>query len=849
MARNDNLDDLPDVPDTAVDDDDRPAPAQSDDEAAKQINRRISPIGWLLLVSALGGGGATGYYMFQSAKQESLEDSERDRGRAEIAQVLQRDLGPTETAREIRALYGRYRSDGVRQAARRILAGLKDAESVPLLIEGLDRPGAPRAQAALGLAEIGSPAADAAKSALMRVLPLTDPQTDRIEVAWALTVLNEPAAWTTVRELLETNRLQMVTSLDGRRSFDPALVARMAGRDRLRELVTSRNLASRQLAAISLAEIASPEVLDDLGVLSRDSEESVAREAAIGLGRTGDRRAVDGIMAFLGRFPNARDGVLAALATSSGAQGLGVVIQGSRDLATRARATQLLRDQRDPGAGDALFAALEAATASTEEPARDMKKNAIFGLAEIGDARAVEGLVAYVQFGIEHPADINGTQDAKLALEQIRRIPGASARAKDRLLAFLRMPTSDFVRSPLILALAMSGDPALGAVVQPFLAQADAQEGAAQALCALRAPQCFSTVASQARQPPNLRMVEETVRDEEILIRRRSALRGMAWAAYEPVPGSGVTLPAMTAAQRQMLVRELRRIIEDPTDRPSLREEAGYALAAIADGPTLTEIAAQATNASAPEERRIYYIFALRARCTPTIATQLVQTYLRRGVNLEVMRGAAVAAGFGADDSTVDALLPLLQGNDAQDANVRFAAAVALVLGGNARAATALVEVLSTNDELTGILQNFFSPRASGNAGNNSVLIERSEILPLTRAMFEDGRVFRRMEVAQILERGRNSKQFVFGLTALVARLRAGWDSPIGAGMLEVRQLIRQAALGTDAHRREVAFSALRALADRGSLHALQRQTENPASAELARRELLGMSASGGPAR
>jgi len=843
MARNDNLDDLPDVPDGPVDDDHSTAPAATDDEAARQINRRVSPVGWLLLVSALGGGGATGYYMYQSAQQQSLEDSERDRGRAEIAQILQRDLGPTETAREVRALYGRYRGDTVRQAARRVLAGLRDVESVPLLIEGLDRPGAPRAQAALGLAEIGSPAADSAKATLLRVLPLTDPQTDRIEVAWALTVLNEPAAWPTVRELLETNRLQMVTGLDGRRSFDPALVARMAGRDRLRELSTSQNLASKQLAAISLAEIATPEVLDDLSRLSRDEHESVAREAAIGLGRTGDRRAVSPIMTFLGRFPSARDGVLAALATSSGAQGLGVVIQGSQDLATRARATQLLRDQRDPGAGDALFASLEAATASTEEAAREMKKNAIFGLAEIGDTRAVDGLLGYVQYGIEHPADTNGTQDAKLALEQIRRIPGASARAKDRLLAFLRMPTSDFIRSPLILALAVSGDPALGAVVQPFLAQADAQEGAAQALCALRAPQCFATVATQARQPANLRMVEETVRDEEILIRRRSALRGMAWAAYDPPAGSGVTLPAMTPAQRQTLVRELRRIIEDPTDRPSLREEAGYALAAVADDATLTEIAAQATNATAPEERRIYYIYALRARCTPTIATQLVQTYLRRGVSADVMKGAAVAAGFGADDSTVDVLLPLLQGTDAQDANVRFAAAVALVLGGNARAGAALVEVLSGNDELTGILQNFFSPRASGNAGNNSVVTERQEIMPLTRAMFTDGRIFRRMEVAQLLERGRNSKQFVFGLTALLARLRAGWDSPIGAGALEVRQLLRDAALGTDAHRREVAFTTLRVLADRGSLHALHRQTTNAAASEAARRELLTMSA------
>ncbi|MBL8603524.1 MAG: hypothetical protein JNK72_16490 [Myxococcales bacterium] len=841
----DDLSDLPDVPDGVVDDDRGVAPASSDDEAARQINRRVSPFGWLVIASVLAVGGGTGYFLINSAKQEAAEADEATRGRQSLTEILNRNLPNDETARLVREVYAGNRSMALRQAARRILAGLRDPQSVPLLIEGLDTPGAPRAQAALGLAEIGLPAAEPARAALLRALPTTDPNTDRIEVAWALVVLNEPQAWPTVRDLLETNKLQQVNGLDSRRAFDPALVARMAGVSRLHELVTSRNVASRQLAAISLAEIASAETLDDLGVLARDSQESIAREAAIGLGRSGDPRATDNIMAFLGAHPTARDGVITALATSAGAPALAVIIHGARDLETRAFATRLLREQRDPGAGDALAEALQLATASTEPAARDMKKNAIFGLAEIGDIRAVEGLLGYAQYGLEHPADINGTQEAKLALDQIRRVPGAAARAKTQLAAMLRDPRADFVRSQLIMALAVSGDASMASVFQSMLAQPDTQGGAAMAVCALRAPSCFSTIVSNIRQPQGMRMVEATVQDQEVAARREAAIRGAAWASYTPPASAGVTVPAMTPQQRASLIGALRRVVEDPTDRRELREEAGYALAALADEAALNEMATRAGDTNVPAESRIFYIYALRGRCTPAIAGRLIETYLRRGVDPEIMKGAAIAAGFGADDSTSEALIRLLGSTDPQDGNVRFAAAVAIVLGGNQRAANELVNALQSNDELNGLLRNTFQPRATGNAGNNSVVQENAEIVPLTRAMFEDGRVFRRFETAALLERGRASRQYNWAMQALTLRLKTGWDNPIGAGAFEVRELLRAAALGSDAARQETAFKALRATVDRGSLHALRRQTANARAAELARRELLNLSAAG----
>ncbi len=842
MSQSDpDLDDLPDVPDVP----DEPAgdahASLTDDEAVRKINRRVSPFGWVVVLAALGAAGGTGYYMFNSAREASTESDGLARGRAELTAITERNLPPAETARLVRELYAHTTSRGVKQSARRLLAQLRDPECVPMLIEGLSEVGAGRKQAALGLAEIGLPAGASARSALMAVLPTADPATEKLEVAWALVVLEEPQAWPVVRQLLEENKLQTVTNLDGRRIFDPALVARMAGRQRLHELVTSPSVISRRLAALSLGEVGTPEVLDDLLVLVRDpsNDLSVEREAAIGLGRTGDPRGADAIVGFLNAHADARDGVLAALATSSGARGLGVIIHGATDLPTRATATRLLRDQHDPDAGDALFEALQAAT-GTDEVSVGMKRNAVFGLAEIGDPRSVEGLMAYATHALT-AFDPNSTSEAKMALELIRSVPGASARAKDGLLAIIRDPHGDFVRTPSIIALSRAGDPSVASVVLPFLAQPDAMEGAAVAICALHHPDCVGRVLPMARMPAGLHMAEETVRDEEVLIRRRTAIRALAWLGYGTTP-----LPPAT---RTAVVRDLRRIVEDANDRRSLREEAGYTLAAIADDATLADMAAKAADTHLAEDARVFYIYALRGRCTPAIATQLVTTYLRRGTNPDIMRGAAIAAGFGADTATSDALIPLIQTTEPQDAAVRVSAAIAIVLGGNARAANALVDVLLHNDELAGMLQNEFSPRGAAGGANNATVQENWSLLALTAPMFEDGRVARRIEVAGILDLGRNNHHFAWATNWLTVRLRSGWDNAIGVTAVDVRRLLRESALGTDTYKRDQAFRAFRMLGDRGSLQALKRQTRNADAAERARRELnelAGASAAAG---
>ena len=112
--------------------------------------------------------------------------------------------------------------------------------------------------------------------------------------------------------------------------------------------------------------------------------------------------------------------------------------------------------------------------------------------------------------------------------------------------------------------------------------------------------------------------------------------------------------------------------------------------------------------------------------------------------------------------------------------------------------------------------------------------------------MFEDGRAFRRIEVAGILETGKANRHYTWATTWLTTRLRSGWDNAMGASALDVRRLMREAAFGGDAYKRDMAFRGFRVLLDRGSLHSLRRQTRMPEASERARRELAELSGNTG---
>jgi HEAT repeat protein len=414
--------------------------------------------------------------------------------------------------------------------------------------------------------------------------------------------------------------------------------------------------------------------------------------------------------------------------------------------------------------------------------------------------------------------DPNADSDARQALAALIRIPGAPQQAKQQLLTLL--PRAEFVRTQVLIALAASEDPAVGQPAMAYLSDAQSQEGAAIAVARTHYAPGLARVRTDMRRPPNLRMVDETARDEDVFIRRRNAISAIAWT-HDPT-----------------VAPDLIRIIEDPLDRRLLREVAGHSLAAVANDQVLEDIATRALDATKPEDTRLYYLYALRGRSTPSISNRLVQTYLRPGTSPQVMRAAAIAAGFGGDDSTAALLRPMLT---VADASIKLNAAVAAVLCGDAPTAAALLDVLTTDRELPDLLSNVFVTRSTTGI-NTGVQLEPFDLLPLTEAMFTDGRIYRRINVATTLERGRGASHFDFAMVWLKGRVRQGWeDNVLGIGRFAARQRLREAAQGADEFRREMAFRMIRALNDKGSLLALRRGT-GPA-AERARQLLVEMTA------
>jgi HEAT repeat protein len=370
------------------------------------------------------------------------------------------------------------------------------------------------------------------------------------------------------------------------------------------------------------------------------------------------------------------------------------------------------------------------------------------------------------------------------------------------------------MRTQILLALGATGDASIGPTVARYLSDEQAQEGAARAVARLRYAPGIQTLRSQIRRPPNVRMDQQTIQNEQLYIKRRNAIRGLAW--------SGETRVAP----------DLMRIIEDSADEPRLREDAGNTLATLADDATLQQVASRAMDTSKPTDVRRFYLLALRARSTPQIATQLVSAYLKPGEDVNLMRFAAIAAGFGGDDTTISAVRPLLSSTDA---NVRINAGIAAVLLGTESLATALIESLASNREFAQLIQPEFVTRGSQTGG--PTMMEPIDLMPLTEAMFTSGAVNRRILGALTLERGRGQERYDFAIQWLRTRLRSGWDHPLGVSSYVVREKIRQQAMSSDAAQRDVAFKILRSLNDRGSLLFLRRQQGEVG--EQARRVLL----------
>lgn len=771
---NDQNEDLPALAQVPATDEDlasasRAVAGLDDDAAARKIRTRTSVFGRVVGVILVVGGAALAFFAYQrSVAYEHRWDAYRE---ADAAPSLEEFL------RRIREELPRTTHQDVRLMMMTKMGEHRDRESVPLLIRALEEPGPIRAQAARSLARIGSPAADAAKPDLLRVLPNCDAR-DRAAVVWALAVLNEPAAADAIVEEFAAGHLQ------GQHGFDPRIVVRVLGVSRLatNEMTSHPNVGVRVLVAQALSEAGSPDVIEPLSRMLRDEDDQVRRQAAAGLGRIGDPRAAGPLFAAMQSNPSMRVQVLEALRRSTGARGLAVLLERATDDATRRDLAIMIRGTHDPAGADALASLLGSADEVT-------KLEAAKGLAELGDARAVPVLLEFAR-----GSDLTRARDAldMLALVQSPEVP--------RVLGpMVGDPAFLARRAGMLKALGRSGSPDAGRILVREL-EGDDVATAAMALAELDYDPAYATLLRMVPRPRNTPFNQHA---------------GMAGVALEPAyQKRTAAVRALGRYGRPDAAPALMTIIEDPEDDPRLRNDAGLALGAVANDEILARVLEKILSTDLDDAARRYYLGALWQRPSRPIAARLIDLMANTSVSSDVRIPAAVAVGYAADPANDARLIQMLSSPNTDDA-----AAVAICLGGSEEAARALLARLGRDQELRLSIQELLMNQT--NDWFNLV----------THRLWESGQVYRRLRVARILHDGDGDNRVGYAWTTFVARLQAGWGGHDGMSTNEIRRRFYADLTGPDDTNRRLITQFFASSGDIGLLIAA-RDSGGPGSEE-----------------
>jgi HEAT repeat protein len=759
-------------PDLSAYEDPLPDIGGSDAETIRKMNRRTSPFGRLVYLGVLAGAVGLGWWAYQS----SMSYETRNTVLEEAGKLTGEPM-----LEALRNGFAQSEHDDVKERILLNLGAFKDTKSVPLMIQALDTPGIVRRSAARALAHIGPPGADAAKPKLLEVLPKTDAR-DRAQVVWALAVLKEPAAVPDILSEFTMGRLQNLEDLDKKSAFDPKVIVEVVGPQKLAsdELLKHKDKSVRTLVAASLSESATPEAVDPLIKLLNDSDPEVVRAAAAGLGRSGDPRGSGPLFALLQRTPSMRQSVLDAISKSTSAPGIAKLLDSTDSVDLKRSLVSLLKDTHDPRVIETFAKLLDDADV-------DIKQTAAMAMAELGDARAVPALLE-----LSKSTDRTTALDALDALALV-----AKPEVADALIPMLK--DNPGRKANLIKAIGKSGSKTAGAAIAKEL-DGDDIEAAAFALGDLKYEPTYKKLLDSIKRPKDVDFSKPSIPTEEIVRDREIGIRALS--RY----GKPDAIPALAT------------IIEDGTDSAKLRAIAGAVLGQLADQKALAEIIAKAKTTSLDEATRTFYVQGLWQADAQALSGQLAEL-LQPSVPAEVRRSAALAMGYAADPANDQLLLDLLKNPE-----IKRDAAFAVVLGGSPAGAEQLYLLINKDRELREVLQDF-------------LMADDSDFFNLiTARQFENGQVFRRLKVADVLRNGKGEITFSYPWQQAIARLKSGWNGPGGLQARQIRAEMFKALRGQEPEKRRIAAEALGAMGERGLLLA-SRDEAGPGQAEA--REVL----------
>ena len=743
----------------------------TDDQAIKKIGQRSSTSGKIITITMIVGAIALSwFYVQRSAKYESRMKGIDAAGQLQGAEMLA----------ALRTELSNNEYDDVRVRAIRNLAHFKDKEAVPLFIKALETPGIVRRAAALGLAEIGSPAADAAKPALLASLPDTD-EKDRPQVVWALAVLREPNATDAIIKEFTKGLLQHQPG------FDPKIITEALGIAKLSspELTGHDEKSVRTLVAVALSEAASPEVVDPLvRMLQRPNEDAeVIRAAVAGLGRAGDPRAAAPLFALMQEHPEMTQSVIDALGRSTAAPQLAVLLGEAKNVNTKRELVRLLDKTHDPRSADALASMLN-------EQDEDTRIEAAEALADLGDARALGPLLELAK----SPDDTVGND----AVDALRTLGDPSVGP-----ALMKL-IGEFPhrKASLMRALGACGATDAGPMLVAEL-KGDDVGAAAKALGQLKDQKGYAAMAAMLKRDPKIDFSRPGVVTEMAYRNRLEAMTGLSYY-QEPDP---------------KVAEALMTIVEDELDDPRLRVMAGTTLGHIADDAILGAILAKISDTALNEDSRVAYVQGLWQKPNPGMSTKLMPLLSATDQPVTVRVSAALAIGYAANPANDDGLIALLD-----NAETRRYAEFAVALGGNVAGAEKLLEVLPKDREAEEILRT----AVGSNADDNFNL--------LTEPMFKSGEVFRRMAVANRMREGNDDISYSYLWLHLATRLGSGWEGPGGVKPRYIRNALYTALSGQDAELRTLVAEMFGTMNERGLLLAAR-----DAGIKEARQELLAL--------
>ncbi|MCB9591817.1 MAG: HEAT repeat domain-containing protein [Sandaracinaceae bacterium] len=778
-----DLSDLPDSPPAADPFDPGPdlGPVMGDDEALRKMGRGTPLWAWGLLLVLIFAGLGVGFVWFQ---QNQAYEQRWDAYRQAQADATDE----ADFLRRIRAMLPTAQYEDVKIRILQKMGEYHDAESVDLIVSQLSSEvPTVRAAAARALAAIGSPAADRAKAPLLQILPNTDAR-DRAPVVWALAVLGESAAADAIIDEFSSGRLQ------GQPGFDPRVISDVLGPERLssNELLNHAEVSVRTLTAAALAETASPEVIDPLSRMTDfelghdEPDENVLRSIASGLGRAGDERAGGPLFRILESQPAMRSVVLDSLRKTVGAPGIAALLSSASDESIELELVRMLANSHDPRAADPL-----AEYVSSDN--NDMSQAASFGLAELGDGRAVPGLLRLAQ-GL----DLTVGREALAKIQRLG-VPDAA----DGLVEMLGDEQFLGRRANLLRALGTTGATHVGPVLQRYL-DGDDIASAAAALADLDYDPAYAGMLRAIPRPRDVDFSTPSVSNEMPFMNRTAYVR------------------ALGRYGRPDAAEALMTIIEDPLDDRRLRNDAGLALGAIADEETLRTVLARIHADDLDEVAKRYYVTALWQNPSREISSELVGLVVDPNTPPDVKRAASLAVGYSADPALDGRIRELLDNPELQRE-----AAFMIVLGGSDENARALLAALADNAELQQTL--LYAIRDDQSNAFNLV----------TGSGFESGAVWRRLSVANILNEGAGDNRHGYIWNHIVARLQAGWDGHDGVTPREIREQLWNGLRGDDAERRQLSARVLASMVERGLLMAARDQGGN--GAEEARAMLSSM--------